>query len=68
LHIKVCRCACSNGIHEGTTVGYGELDDHGYWEHGCYLCARELERKFPDDGPVWPFADKLEQYLKEQSL
>ena len=66
LHTKVTMCACSTGIHEGTTVGYGELDDHGYWEHGCYLCARELERKFPDEGSVWPFANKLEQYLKEE--
>lgn|SRR4030042_5882271 len=54
-HKGVTGCSCSSGIHDGITIGWGHLDEHGYWEHGCNLCARELERREPDMGEIWPF-------------
>lgn len=50
------NCKWSYGIHDGPTVGTGELDSHGYWEHGCCECARAWEKQFPEDGPIWPFS------------
>lgn len=32
-------CNCSTGVHEGLTFGTGDLDLHGFWEHGCRPCA-----------------------------
>jgi hypothetical protein len=55
------KCTWSNGIHDGLTVGSGELDDYGYWQFPCYECARNHEKLHPADGPIWPF-DK--EYLK----
>lgn len=54
-HQKASHCNRSEGIHEGLTVGHGEPDDYGYFNHGCYFCAREIERTNPEFGPVWPF-------------
>ena len=48
------RCKVSLGIHDCMTFGYGELDHNGFWEHGCYECARAHEQQFPNDGPCWP--------------
>lgn len=48
------KCQWSNGIHDCLTVGQGELDVHGFWEHGCPVCARRHEVEHPEDGPVWP--------------
>jgi len=48
-------CAVSSGICGALTFGYGDLDDHGYWQHPCVLCA--LAWKSWDDGTddtVWP--------------
>lgn len=42
-------CSCSTGAHEGITFGHGELDEHGYWEFPCRVCA-EAEDKRMDDG------------------
>ena len=47
-------CGFSTGIHGYLTVGHGELDEHGFWEHGCVECARRHELEHPEDGPVWP--------------
>ena len=52
------ECGCSSGIHDGLTIGTGELDSNGYWEHGCYECARAWEKQFPEDAPVWPFSEE----------
>lgn len=52
------ECNFSTGIHDGLTIGTGELDPHGYWEHGCYECARAWEKQFPEDGEIWPFSEK----------
>lgn len=37
------KCQWSTGIHDCLTVGQGELDMHGFWEHGCPICARRHE-------------------------
>ena len=65
---KTCTCKVSTGIHEesladgtperpyGLTFGFGELDDYGYWERGCFECARR--REVEDSVPLnsyWPF-------------
>jgi hypothetical protein len=47
-------CCISTGIHDCLTFGSGELDFYGFWEHGCYDCARAHEKQFPKDGPCWP--------------
>ena len=52
------KCCWSTGIHDGLTVGQGEINVHGYWERPCYHCARKEEKKNPKFGPVWPFKDE----------
>lgn len=52
------KCKVSSGIHDCLTFGYGELDYNGFWEHGCYECARAHEQQFPNDGPCWPHTPK----------
>lgn len=32
-------CGTSTGIHEGLTFGAGKLDEHGFWEKPCRICA-----------------------------
>jgi hypothetical protein len=51
-------CKVSRGIHDELTFGEGELDEFGYWEYPCYECARAWERKYPEDGPCWPFTEE----------
>lgn len=48
-------CATSTGIHEGLTFGRGDLDFNGFWEKPCAPCARDWERRHPEDAPCWPF-------------
>jgi len=52
------NCSVSTGIHDGLTFGSGELDENGFWEHPCPICARECEKKHPEYAPCWPFSDK----------
>lgn len=47
-------CAVSTGICERLTFGHGDLDDLGYWEIPCEVCARDHERRHPEDGACWP--------------
>ncbi|KKL84752.1 hypothetical protein LCGC14_1961570 [marine sediment metagenome] len=57
--MKACGhkdCKVSTGIHEGLTFGRGELDDNGYWEIPCDICARAGEEKYPEQYPCWPFS------------
>lgn len=51
-------CSTSTGIHEGLTVGQGELDSLGYWSKPCHHCARRIEKEHPHLAPVWPFPSK----------
>lgn len=52
------RCKTSSNVFEILTFGTGKLDEHGFWEHGCYECARAHEQQFPEDGPCWPHTDE----------
>lgn len=51
-------CGVSSGIDGSLTFGSGMLDDYGYWEHPCSVCARAFEKNNPDlvkqYGPCWP--------------
>ncbi len=72
------QCSCSTGFHEhpladgspekpwGLTYGSGELDDFGYWEHPCNICARNAEKR--DNVPknsYWPFENNNNYHLGE---
>lgn len=35
------ECCSSTGIHEGSTFGSGRIDEHGFWEFPCRICAAE---------------------------
>ena len=63
-------CSTSTGIHDGLTFGRGRLDEYGYWEFPCRICAKEFddkleERKKEFDGPIpswalmrgWPYEE-----------
>jgi hypothetical protein len=39
------NCGASTGIHGGMTFGSGRLDDHGYFEKPCRLCAEDFDSK-----------------------
>lgn len=52
------ECSTSSNIFEILTFGTGVLDANGFWEHGCYECARSHEEQFPEDGPCWPHTDE----------
>ena len=51
-------CGISSGIDGSITFGSGLLDENGYWEYPCSVCARAFEEKYPDMvdkyGPCWP--------------
>jgi len=49
-------CTISSGICGALTFGHGELDDDGYWEHPCILCASAWLRwdDGEEDTEVWP--------------
>lgn len=51
-------CHVSTGIHEGLTFGSGELDQYGYWEKPCAVCARQAEEDDPQQYPCWPYEEK----------
>ena len=51
------RCAVSSGLDEGLTFGSGTLDFNGYWSKPCGPCARDHERRHPEDGECWPYVD-----------
>lgn len=50
-------CCTSTGIHDGITCGSGELDEFGYWEFPCEICARAVDAEAPA---------LLEKYIQEQ--
>lgn len=41
------ECSCSTGIHDGLTFGRGRLDEYGYWEFPCPICARGWDAEVP---------------------
>ena len=51
-------CYISSSIDEITlTFGSGELDDFGFWEHPCFICASTWKEKYPENH-VWPTKPK----------
>jgi hypothetical protein len=58
-------CGISSNVFDILTFGTGKLDPDGFWEHGCYECARAWEAQFPKDGPCWPHTD---EQLKEMGF
>lgn len=65
--MKPCNnpeCSVSTGIHEGLTFGHGGLDHNGFWSEPCKLCARDHERRHPEDGECWPFSDSDLEAIK----
>jgi len=50
-------CKFSTGEHGYPTVGQGRLDDGGFWEVPCYICARKYELKNPGE-KCWPHTSK----------
>jgi hypothetical protein len=51
-------CSISTGIDESLTFGRGRLDDYGFWQIPCGICAQAWEEAHPEDGPCWPFKQK----------
>ena len=40
-------CGVSSCFTEQFTFGSGKLDDNGFWEHPCRLCAEQFDRENP---------------------
>lgn len=51
------KCCTSTGICESTTHGSGILDEHGYWQFPCFICAREYEKQGTERH--WPFPGQI---------
>ncbi|MFA5025042.1 MAG: hypothetical protein WC503_00845 [Candidatus Shapirobacteria bacterium] len=50
-------CYVSTSIDEVTlTFGRGELDEWGFWEIPCEICAQNHKKAYPND-LVWPDKD-----------
>lgn len=58
------HCSVSSGIHEGLTFGSGTLDFNGFWSEPCAACARDHERRCPQNAPCWPFEDSDIEAIK----
>lgn len=58
------NCATSTHIGDCLTFGSGELDDNGFWEFPCYICAqaaydRDLAAGRTEYMPYWPETPKM---------
>lgn len=54
-------CSVSTAIDDVTlTFGLGDLDEWGYWEIPCVVCAEAFLKHSPDQ-LVWPVADAPKQ-------
>lgn len=54
-------CAVSTSIDDVTlTFGGGDLDEYGYWQFPCAICAEAYQKDHPDQ-PVWPRKDAPKQ-------
>jgi hypothetical protein len=47
-------CSISTGLGDELTFGRGDLDENGYWEIPCGVCARNYEERHPW-AECWPF-------------
>jgi len=50
-------CGCSTTIAGCLSFGRGALDELGFWEIGCAVCARAHEGADADKRPCWPLTD-----------
>ena len=62
------KCGASSTIYEALSFGTGRLDEHGFWEHGCYECARAHESQFPEDGICWPHSVQTLEEWKARDM
>lgn len=46
-------CCCSSSYFGHVTFGSGALDDYGFWEKPCLICALDYKRRYPKED-VWP--------------
>jgi hypothetical protein len=54
-------CGTSTSIDDVTlTFGRGDLDDHGFWEFPCVICAEAFQKEFPSRS-VWPVKNAPQQ-------
>ena len=51
------NCCTSTAISEHLTFGSGELDEYGFWEKPCWVCARAYEKEHPKE-EAWPFNEE----------
>jgi len=58
-------CRISSAMDDSLTFGRGELDDYGYWEIPCPVCARAWEKDHPEDGPCWPYTKEVREEYKK---
>ena len=53
------KCGVTSCIAEATSFGRGHCDHLGFWEYGCYHCARKAEQeKLPEHDECWPFSNE----------
>ena len=57
------QCRTSTGIHDGLTFGSGKLDDYGFWEHPCRICAEHW-----DQYQIQTREQLLQEYLLEHGF
>lgn len=53
------QCRASTTIADTISFGTGNLDEFGFWEHGCDACARAYEKAHPGS-EAWPPAQKVQ--------
>jgi len=49
------KCGASTTIADQASFGFGKLDNYGYWERPCEVCAKAFKIVHPDR-EVWPEA------------
>jgi len=58
------KCTASSGICDRPTFGHGLLSTMGYWEHPCFVCARDWEIRFKEQ--AWPHKGENKEPLKNE--
>ena len=78
----MCKCPegkafCGSSTHIGGDIscGWGKLDPNGFWEFGCYECAREMEKAYNEEfkgtkheyEQVWPYSKEYLDSMKDKN-
>lgn len=60
-------CGSSTGICDRMTFGSGRLNDMGYWEKPCRICAEAFDKDKPNIIAAMrqEKGDDIEEYLKQ---